>query len=205
MKSRPFISTLALLLTAIALHAADQLKFTYVSDHFEATPGGQPLGACHGGAVIDKAGNIYVTTDTDRGIVVFNSAGKFLRAAGPSKIHALEIRDENGTEYIYAARPSAHEVIKLTLTGENVWTLTYPKESNLFKDANGFNPCAVTVSPDGSIFVADGYGSNYVLKFDKNRNSSRNTAGLPLRAIICNVLTPRRKSIADKNSSRSSN
>ena len=28
---------------------------------------------------------------------------------------------------------------------------------------------AVTVSPDGSIFVADGYGSNYVLKFDKNR------------------------------------
>ena len=29
---------------------------------------------------------------------------------------------------------------------------------------------AVTVGPDGSIFVADGYGANYVLKFDKNRN-----------------------------------
>jgi len=37
------------------------------------------------------------------------------------------------------------------------------------KDANGFNPCAVTVGPDGSIFVADGYGSNHIFKFDKDR------------------------------------
>lgn len=119
--------------------------------------------------MIDKAGNIYVTTDTPRGIVIFSPDGKFLRAAGPTRIHALEIREENGTEYLYAARPSEHEVVKLKLDGTPVWTLTYPKESSLYQDANGFNPCAVTVAPDGSIFVADGYGSNYVLKFDRNR------------------------------------
>jgi DNA-binding beta-propeller fold protein YncE len=171
-KKRTRIPSIACtLLAAIAIYAADPapLKFNYVPDHFETTPGGSPIGACHGGAAIDKAGNIYVTTDTPRGILVYSSAGKFLRAVGPSHIHALEIRDENGTEFIYAARPSQHEVIKLSLTGENVWTLNYPKEANLFKDDKGFNPCAVTVAPDGSIFVADGYGSNYVLKFDKNR------------------------------------
>jgi DNA-binding beta-propeller fold protein YncE len=27
----------------------------------------------------------------------------------------------------------------------------------------------MTVAPDGSIFIADGYGSNYVLKYDKER------------------------------------
>jgi hypothetical protein len=149
--------------------AEQKLHFNYVPDHFEASPAGQPIGACHGGAVIDKTGNIYVTTDTPRGILVYNSAGKSLRSFGPSHIHALEIRDENGTEFIYAARPTAHEVIKLSLDGEKVWTLNYPADSGLYKDANGFNPCAVTVAPDGSIFVADGYGSNYVLKFDKNR------------------------------------
>ena len=157
----------ALLLTQ--LQAAEQLKFKYVPDHFETAPGGQPIGACHGGAAIDKAGNIYVTTDTPRGILVYNAAGKFQRAFGPTRIHALEIRAENGTEYIYAARPSAHEVVKITLTGEQVWTITAPTDSGLFKDPNAFNPCAVTVAPDGSIFVADGYGSNYVLKFDKER------------------------------------
>src|SRR5687768_236962 len=170
MNHRAFFAILpALFLSAPQLTAADQLKFTYVPDHFETTPGGQPIGACHGGAAIDKAGNIYVTTDTDRGILVYYLSGKFQKAIGPTRIHALEIRDENGTEFIYAARPSAHEVVKLTLAGEKVWTIAAPSEAGLFKDANGFNPCAVTVAPDGSIFVADGYGSNHVLKFDKDR------------------------------------
>src|SRR6187551_2200196 len=94
---------------------AAELKFNVVPDFFEKSPGGKPLGACHGGVVIDKAGNSYVTTDTDRGIVVFSPEGKYVRNFGPTKIHSLEIRDEGGTEVIYAARPSAHEVIKLKL------------------------------------------------------------------------------------------
>lgn len=154
---------------AVAVLHGGELKYKVAPKFFDENPGGQPLGACHGGAVIDKAGNIYITTDTPRGLVVFTSAGKFKRAFGPTRIHALEIREENGVEYIYAARPSAHHVVKLTLDGKTEWTLEYPKESGLFKDANGFNPCAVTVGPDGAIYVADGYGSNYVLKFDKNR------------------------------------
>ena len=161
------------LIGLIALFAATasaaELKYSIVPGFFEKEPGNQPLGPCHGGAVIDKAGNIYVTTDTKRGIVVFTSAGKFLRAVGPTRIHALEIREENGVEYIYAARPSDHEVVKLKLDGTQEWAIHFPEEAGLYKDAKGFNPCAVTVAPDGSIFIADGYGSNFVLKYDKDR------------------------------------
>src|SRR6266404_4966161 len=85
---------------------ADELKYSLVPDFFEQEPGKQTLGPCHGGAVIGKAGNIYVSTDTPRGIVVFSSAGKFLSAVGPTRLHAMQIREENGTEYIYAARPT---------------------------------------------------------------------------------------------------
>src|SRR2546426_7961763 len=83
---------------------AEELKYSIAPNFFEQIPGNQPLGPCHGGVVIDKAGNIYVTTDTPRGIVVFAPNGKFLRAVGPTRIHGLEVRDENGVEYIYAAR-----------------------------------------------------------------------------------------------------
>ena len=145
---------------ALVSSQAAELKFSIAPNYFEKAPGAQPLGACHGGTIIDKAGNIFVTTDTARGIVVFSPEGKFVRAFGPSKIHGLEIRDENGVEVIYAARPSAHEVIKLNLDGTQEWSIKYPEESGVCKDANGFNPCAVTVGPDGSIFAADGYGSN---------------------------------------------
>ena len=146
-----------------------ELKFTSTANFFEPSPDGQPLGPCHGGLVLDKAGNIYVTTDTKRGIVVFSPDGKFLRAFGPERIHGLEIREENGVEVIYAARPSAHEVIKLKLDGTQEWVINFPPEAGIYQEAKKFNPCAVTVVPDGSIFIADGYGANYVLKFDKDR------------------------------------
>ncbi len=165
-------TTLALpciIMLASTLAQAGELKYSPAPNFFEENPGGKSLGPCHGGVVIDKAGNAYVTTDTERGIVVFSAAGKFVRATGPTRIHGLEIREENGVEYIYAARPNEHEVIKLTLDGERLWAIEYPKEADIYKDANGFKPCAVTVAQDGSIFVADGYGANYVLKFDKNR------------------------------------
>jgi DNA-binding beta-propeller fold protein YncE len=160
---------LGLIALASATTLAGDLKFSTTPGFFEQQPGSQPLGPCHGGLVIDKAGNIYVTTDTERGIVVFSPAGKFLRAVGPTRIHALEVREENGVEYLYCARPADHEVVKLRLDGGQEWALQFPEEAGIYKDAKGFSPCAVTVAPDGSIFVADGYGSNFVLKFDKNR------------------------------------
>jgi hypothetical protein len=163
----PCLSSLLALVASAAFAA--ELKYASAPDFFESNPGGKPLGPCHGGAVIDKPGNIYITTDTERGIVIFSSAGKFLRTVGPTRIHGLEIREENGTEYIYGARPSDHEVVKLTLDGQPVWAIHWPQEAGIFKDEKGFNPCAVTVAPDGSLFVADGYGSNYVLKFDRDR------------------------------------
>lgn len=162
----PSLLGIALISTAAF---ASGLKYSITPDFFEKNPDDKPLGPCHGGVVIDKTGNIYVTTDTPRGIVVFSAGGKFLRTVGPTRIHGLEIREENGVEYIYGARPADHEVVKLKLDGEQLWAIHFPQEAGIYKDEKGFNPCAVTVGPDGSIFIADGYGANYVLKYDKDR------------------------------------
>jgi len=57
---------------------------------------------------------------------------------------------------------------QLQLDGKQVWSIHFPRGGHL-QGREGIQSCAVTVAPDGSIFVADGYGSNYVLKFDKDR------------------------------------
>ena len=163
-----------LLLTAILLASfttfAKEFTYSETPGFFVQNPGGQPLGPCHGGTVIDKSGNIYITTDTERGILVFSQEGKFIRSFGPTRIHGLQLSREQGVEYIYGARPADHEVIKLKLDGTYEWTIHYPKEAGIYKNEDGFKPCAITVGPDGSIYVADGYGSNFILKFDRDRN-----------------------------------
>jgi DNA-binding beta-propeller fold protein YncE len=45
------------------------------------------------------------------------------------------------------------------------------------KEPKAFQPCAVTVGPDGSIFIADGYGSNFILKYDKDRKVVKTFGG----------------------------
>lgn len=131
-------------------------------------PDGQSaLGPTHGGVVVDKEGNVY--TSANKGVVVFSADGKVIRSyegEAYSNIHDLEIRDEEGTEYLYGARNANAEGIKFKAHGgEIVLKLTYPKESGL--NLTKFNPTAITVAPNGDIFLSDGYASNHIFKYDK--------------------------------------
>ncbi len=130
--------------------------------------GTSALGPTHGGVVLDKAGNVYCSAN--KGVVVFSPDGKVIKehlGDNYTMIHDLEIRDEGGTEFIYAARNNAAEGIKFNAhTGEIVLKLPFPPESKL--DLKQFKPTAITVGPNGDIFLSDGYASNHIFKFDKN-------------------------------------
>jgi hypothetical protein len=125
------------------------------------------LGPTHGGVVIDKAGNIY--TSADAGVFVFSPEGKVIRrflGDKYSRIHDMKIRDEAEGEFIYGARNANAEGIKFHAeTGDIVLKLGFPTESGLKQDK--FNPTAITLAPNGDIFLADGYASDHIFKFDK--------------------------------------
>lgn len=157
--------------------ARAELKFAYVPNHFPAQPDNQQIGPAHGGVAIDRAGDVYVSTDTPRGILVFAPDGHFLRNFGPSFIHGLFLRRERDGEYLYAARPNFHEVQKIKTDGTPVWTMGYPKEANIYTKPEEFNPTNIVTLPDGTIFVADGYGKNYVHKYDKDRKYIKSFGG----------------------------
>lgn len=146
---------------------------------FETVPGWgllpngkSALGPTHGGVVVDKAGNIY--TSANKGIVVFNAEGKVIRefvGKQYANMHDIEIREEGGREFIYGARNNNREGVKLDAkTGEIVMKLPYPRESKLTPEGKQFpfNPTAITVAPNGDIFLANGYATNHIFKFDKH-------------------------------------
>ena len=125
------------------------------------------IGPTHGAVVIDKAGNIY--TSADIGVFVFSPDGKLVRkfiGDNYSRLHDMEIRQEGNDEFIFGARNANAEGIKFHAeTGDVVLRLPFPKESGL--DLKAFSPTAITVAPNGDIFLSDGYASNHVFKFDK--------------------------------------
>jgi hypothetical protein len=126
------------------------------------------IGGTHGGVVIDKADHIYVSAN--KGVTVFSPDGSVVRSfVGPkyTNMHDIEIRDEEGTEYIYAARNKNREGIKFRASdGEIVLKLPFPKASGA--NPLNFNPTAITVALNGDIYLSDGYASNIIFRFDKN-------------------------------------
>lgn len=125
------------------------------------------IGPCHGSVVVDKDGNIY--TSAHAGVFCFSPDGKVVRSFLGDKysdIHDMKIRQEDGGEFIYGARNANAEGIKFNAqTGDIVLKLTFPEESGPKPQA--FNPTAITVAPNGDIFLADGYASDHIYKFDK--------------------------------------
>jgi hypothetical protein len=128
--------------------------------------GTSALGPTHGGVVVDKEGYVYVSAN--KGVVVFSPEGKVIKeyiGDAYANIHDLKIRAEGNAEFIYGARNNNAEGIKFnTKTGEIVLKLPFPKESGL--NLTKFNPTAITIAPSGDIFLADGYASNHIFKFD---------------------------------------
>lgn len=130
--------------------------------------GNSALGTTHGAVVIDKSGNIY--TSAAKGVVVFSPDGKVIHeylGDKYSNLHDMEIREEDGQEYIYGARNNNAEGIKFNVrSGEIVLKLPFPEESGL--GLKKFSPTAITVTDNGDIYLSNGYASNHIFKFDKN-------------------------------------
>jgi hypothetical protein len=162
-------------LVAFARNAA---KYEVVPNYFPAQPDNQLLGPTHGGASVDRAGNVYISTDTARGILVFGPDGKYLRSFGPTQIHGLHfMRERDGGEYLYCARPNFNEVLKIKTDGTEVWKMGYPQESGKYANASEYHPTNVVATPDGSIFVADGYGKKWIHKYDADRKYVKSFGG----------------------------
>ncbi|MDA1106764.1 MAG: amidase family protein, partial [Planctomycetota bacterium] len=131
-----------------------------------------PIGATHGGVIVDHHDHPHFNTDVDHGTLVFDASGARLGAiAGEySGIHGMQRRVEDGVEYLYAAHLRGKQIVKLRMDGTAVWTLGVPAESHKYDDdAAAFNPTAVAVAPDGRLFVADGYGRNWIHAYSADR------------------------------------
>jgi hypothetical protein len=152
-------------------------EWTYaVVSGWGALPAGTTFGGTHGAIAQDKAGNIYVSTQSSTGVLVYSSDGRLLRkiATAYPEIHSMVLASDGGEEYIYATvqkgTPQENWLfLKMKTDGSVVLKITAPPEAG-FKSPNEWRITAALPAPDGSIFIANGYGDSRIFRFDKNGN-----------------------------------
>ena len=162
---------IALLVTASA--AGD---YTVAPNWLKLPDGRDKLGDMHGDVAVASSGEVYVSVqDPAAGLQVFSPEGKFLRNVNgaPSDFHGFVIHKENGGEFIYGATLRGQTIVKMTLEGNIVMTIGSSAIPDQYKIRNArSNQLALLltgldVAPNGDIYVADGYASDYIHRFDK--------------------------------------
>lgn len=151
--------------------------FQYEAIHgWGELPASVRWGETHGVAV-DNEGLIYIkhrSTEKEPvdAIVVFDPDGKCVRSFGKEYHgggHGIDIRTEGNEQFLYLCDVKNGIVAKTDLKGEPVWRKGTPQEPGVYSDPKAkYSPTNVAFAPDGGFYIADGYGSHFIHRYDKD-------------------------------------
>jgi DNA-binding beta-propeller fold protein YncE len=132
------------------------------------------LGNTHG-VTEDAQGRIVVKQTVGKGsicedaVLVFDADGEFIESWGSEfkgGAHGLHRAFEGDEEFFYLCDTNRRLVIKTRPNGEELWRVDAGACGDIYNNPDGFCPTNVATAPDGTVFVADGYGSSFIHKFD---------------------------------------
>ena len=123
-----------------------------------------PVKNCHG-IVIDKAGNIILFTDhVKNNVIVYDKKGKLVSKWGTTfpGAHGLSIVTEGEKEVLYLTDLNTHKVYKSTLDGKILNEWAWPEATGKYTKEAEYKPSWTLHLADGSFFILDGYGKDYI-------------------------------------------
>ena len=160
---------LVLLLSISLLNAHD-----YVSSDKGVIPpdGMKTVGNAHGEIAVDSSGLIYVSVSggDKAGVQIYDADGKYLRNLpdAPKDLHGFVINKEENGEYLYGSCMADQSIVKISLEGKLVLKISGDSIPAKYKTKKkGLRLTSADVGPNGDIYVVDGYGLDYIHRFDK--------------------------------------
>jgi len=127
-----------------------------------------PVKDCHEMVQAPDGRLFMLTNHTKNNVLIYDKSGKVLSSWGSEYpgAHGLTLSTEGSESFVWITDEKTGAVNKHSLDGRNVLSLKYPYDSGYYADISEYKPTETTVAPDGSIFVADGYGKNYIHHYD---------------------------------------
>ncbi|MEZ4774613.1 MAG: twin-arginine translocation signal domain-containing protein [Bacteroidia bacterium] len=138
-----------------------------------------PVNNCHEMMMDSKGRLIMVTDEIKNNILIYDKSGKILDSWGTAYPggHGLTLWNAGGEEFLFICDPNLGIVQKTTLDGKVLLTIGHPKEIGEYKDTDPFKPTETAIGPNGDIYVADGYGSQWILQYSATGEFIRKFGG----------------------------
>ena len=161
--------------TALAA-AAPPLPFHAVAGWPALPAGRSQIGNMHGDVAVSSAGEVYISVqDPAAGVQVVAADGAFMRnlPGAPADLHGFVIHRDADGEFLYGVRLREQAVVKMALDGKIVMTIpssAFPEALKVRNARSGQLALALTdvvVAPNGDLYVADGYASDVIHRFDR--------------------------------------
>jgi peptidylamidoglycolate lyase len=127
-----------------------------------------PVKDCHEMVQDSKGRILLLTNHIKNNIIIYSKSGQLIDTWGTEYpgAHGLSLHVENEADFLYITDYERHEVIKTTIDGKVVMTLSYPKESGKYEKPEQYLPTETAIADNGDIYVADGYGEQYILHYN---------------------------------------
>ena len=127
-----------------------------------------PVNNCHEMVMDSKGRLIMVTDEIKNNIIIYDKSGKLLDSWGISYAggHGLSIWNDGSEDFLFICDTNGM-MIKTTLYGRELMRIGHPSNYGAYKKEDPFKPTETAIGPNGDIYIADGYGSQYVLQFTK--------------------------------------
>ncbi len=127
-----------------------------------------PVKNCHG-IVRDREGHIIVLTDhTANNVIVYDKAGRLVHKWGNAfpGAHGLSIVDEGAAQVLYLTDLEKHKVVKTTLDGKILQEWLWPEQTGMYEKEDQYKPSWTLHLANGDFFVLDGYGRDFITRYD---------------------------------------
>jgi hypothetical protein len=195
MKTAHKVTVASFSFVALMAYAAS-LQYKVAPEWLKLPEGRAQLGNQHGDIAVSSKGEVYVSLmDPKAGLMVFSPDGKYLRNVpdAPNDFHGFVIHKEADGEFIYGARLAGGNILKMTLDGKvllNIPQTAIPDEfKKKGKDGKAMvRLTSMDVAPNGDMYVADGYSSDYVHRFDKTGKYLKSFGGRGIAPYNFNTL-----------------
>ncbi len=129
-----------------------------------------PVKNCHE-MVMDSKGRLIVVGDnTKNNILIYDKSGKLLDSWGVRYKggHGLSLWNDGSEDFLFICDAKGESMIKTTTDGRELMIIGHPSKYGAYEKKDKFKPTESAIGPNGDIYIADGYGANYVLQFTKD-------------------------------------